>query len=298
MHGSNNLPSKPDRQTTFVAPSSWQTWRKPPGASFIHIVCLGGGGGGAAGTAGVSGSARNGGGGGGSAGFASALWPAIFLPNQLYVYVGAGGVGGTVSGGGGVSGALSYVTMLPDSSVTQNVVIASGTAGALGGTSAAGGTAGTPWNYNAGGYPIATLNVAIVSLPGTNGVAPTTGAGSNSTISNWVNSGAAGAGTSSGVPTNGGSVTASSWFAGIAGGTVGGTTQDGSSGDARLPGVIGAIRQWPIFAGGAGGASANAAVGGIGGLGGYGCGGGGGGAGTTAGVGGSGGSGLVIIMAW
>ena len=64
---------------TATAGSNWQTWIKPRGINFIHMLVLGGGGAGGGG-AGASTAAPGGGGGGGSSAQCMMLYPAWALP--------------------------------------------------------------------------------------------------------------------------------------------------------------------------------------------------------------------------
>jgi len=95
----------------------WQTWRKPRGARWIHMIGVGGGGGGSTGA--QTGTTGGGAAGGSSGGQTTVMIPAMFLPDILYIQCGAGGAGsaGTVSGSFGSTGTATYVTIEP----VQNV---------------------------------------------------------------------------------------------------------------------------------------------------------------------------------
>ena len=83
-----NLPGK-ERYTQIFTVNShgstgWETWNKPSNISYIHILCIGGGGGGG-GARGSSLNTATGGGGGGSAAHSVGLFPAVLLPDTLFV---------------------------------------------------------------------------------------------------------------------------------------------------------------------------------------------------------------------
>ena len=140
-----NLPNTAENTQIFYSDgttSTWQTWRKPRNAKFVHILCIGGGGGGGGGRAGA-GLARTGGGGGGSSGLTRAFFQANFIPDTLYINVGAGGAGGG-SGSNGTGGGTSYVSIVSNSTAAINVLLTQpgangGLAAGTGGGSAAGG---------------------------------------------------------------------------------------------------------------------------------------------------------------
>jgi hypothetical protein len=296
------LPDRPNYDVqTFDASApvtnlSWLTWRKPLGVSMCSILCIGGGGGGGAGFSAAAGNARGGGGSGGSSAVARLVIPVNYLPDVLYIQVGAGGAGGAGTGGSGI---LSYVAISPDLTA-QNVVAVSGSAGAVGGTvgaaanGGAGGTAGTIAVI--GSMPFAGLGFfnLVAGQVGVAGGAQTGVAGTNQTIpvTSVVTTGGTGGGGVTAADRAGGGFTtiASSYLseqAPIA-------AAAGSN-----PGSGGVLVQKPWFAfGGCGGGSSNAGVGGNGGPGAPGAGGGGGGGGTTGGTGGNGGNGIVIIVCW
>jgi hypothetical protein len=87
----------------------WQTWLKPPGASWIFLLALGGGGGGGGGQS-TAAAARTGGGGGGAGSMTRVLVPAMMFPDVLYIRAGVGGSAGAAAGNGGV-GSVSYVAL-------------------------------------------------------------------------------------------------------------------------------------------------------------------------------------------
>ena len=125
-----------------------QTWIKPRGCTFVHILCVGGGAGGGGGFIRASGNG-GGGGGGGSSGQTKVIVPAIFIPDHLYIQVGAGGAGQVSGGGAAASGIRSYVRVSRGSITAENCLATSGAAAPVGGGTGtltvvgAAGTAGT-----------------------------------------------------------------------------------------------------------------------------------------------------------
>lgn len=280
-----------------VSNTQWKTWHKPRGVSMVMITCIGGGGGGGGGFSDVAGNPRGGGGSGGSSATTKAIFPAIVLPDTLFIQVGTGGLG--VSSGTGGTGTISGVAIAPNTTST-NVVVYSGGAGGAGGVSGtgaaggAGGAAGTIFSTSGG--PLVGLGIynAIAGQAGVAGGAQTGAVGTAislavTSITNTAGSG--GAGTQS-ADFAGGLFTAitSSWLSEQRPATPSAGSFDGSGG----------VAIWkPLYMfGGGGGSSSNTGIGGNGGNGSYGAGGGGGGGGTTGGRGGDGGSGLVIIQCW
>jgi len=301
--------------TTPTSGTSWQTWLKPRGISFVQFFVLGGGGGGG-GARGESADTGSGGGaGGGSSAQCSFVFPAWAIPDVLYVSVGAGGGGGTpstgaVAGGNGGSGQNSYITIYPATTVNYIMCQANGGTGGNGASSAtngggavAGGTvtaiASAPL---AGlGFPAWGHAATNISLAGQN-----SGAGGNAGNSGGaitlavtglvVHAGTGGAGRTSAASQGGGAFNLPSGAAGdvfpphpIGTAGIGGA---GSNGYQAIPKLL------LFYPGTGGGGGTGAIAGGLGGAGGYGCGGGGGGAGFPGGAGGRGGNGLVIATAW
>lgn len=288
-----------------------QTWYKPRNATMINFFAISGGGGGGAGFQRGTGTAGGGGGSGASSGMARFLVPAIFVPEVLYIYVGAGGKGGVqgVSSGNGSSGLNSWITTTPpltagtEPAIPNRWVESSANVPGGGGGGAVG-AAGA-----AGSVPtIATIQphhlygnwVATVGLVGIIGGAQTGAAGTGPTAwaANALSPGGSGGGIATTADFAGGAVAITGRYVVpgkydiAAAGLPGGVTPGGNGN----PG----IRCLAPFlnCGGSGGATSDAGQAGHGGNGGYGCGGGGGGAGTTAGVGGNGGDGLIIINSW
>ena len=276
--------------------NSWQTWQKPPNCKFVYFFLLGGGAGGNRGVSGV-GVNRQGGAGGGASSITRGLFPAMVLPDILYIQVGLGGAGGVAGSAG--AGSLSYVCIEPITSNIADVLLISGTAAAAAGTPiAVAGAAGTVFTQTSALPNYLGLITLSVGAVGANG--GSYGGGSNITPTTIVTGGAGGAGsTSVNVNSNGGSIFASTVTQQINGGLAGaGVTADNGI-FTQLPSIDTSSTILPMaFTGGAGGGSNGNGNGGNGGNGSYGCGGGGGGAGTAAGTGGRGGDGLVIITAW
>lgn len=276
---------------------------KPYGIKFVHIICIGGGGAGGAGATVIN--SAGGGGGGGAAGITTGLFPADFLPDILYIDVGAGGEGGTGTGGTGES---SIVFLLNQVSTTTKGILLSAPGGTGGGTTSTStrGAAGALVSAaTITAMPAASIGV-FTSMDGPAGALggdEISGAGIGLSIialaSSIVCGGAGGGGLGfSGFRFSGGSVAA--------------TTN--ATGNINLPTISGGTSSTPaqaqngtfIFAphfvslGGAGGAG-DTTISKPGGIGGMGSGGGGGGAGRPgfgAGNGGNGGNGIVIISCW
>ena len=279
---------------------------KPYGIQFIHMICIGGGGAGGAGATLASGS-TGGGGGGGAAGITTGIFPADFLPDTVYVSVGAGGAGGI---GAGAAGELSAIYLLNQISTTTNGILLSAPGGNGGGTTttSAGGAAGTLVSAaTITSMPAASIGIFTSmdgpagALGGSEVTAPAAGVGSSViALASSIVCGGAG----------GGSLGASNFR--FSGGSVAATTN--ASGNINLPTISAGTSSTPaqaqngtfIFAphfvslGGAGGAGDTTIIK-PGGIGGMGSGGGGGGAGRTgfgSGNGGNGGNGIVIISCW
>jgi hypothetical protein len=299
-----NLPNNDVNNAIFYTSGSgdtWQTWYKPRNAKFIYITTIGGGGGGGSSPVSGVGTNRYGGGGGGCSSNANGLFPAIYLPDVLYIKVGTGGAGG-VLGTAGSNGNISYVSVQPNN-VRTNVVLQNGNSaggGGSAGTSASVGTGGIAGviltQVNCGLSYLGSINtsVGLVGLAGgtTNGNGTTYG-------SYFLNGGAGGAGvTSANATGSGGGIGGASVWPAIGGGFAGTSNPgtDGNSGYSSLPSSD-TNRELPLFStGGAGGGSSSLSSGGNGGKGGFGSGGGGGAGGVNApGRGGDGGDGLVII---
>ena len=95
MNGFQHLPSQQDQRfwvyTGISGSTAFQTWNKPPGISFVQIICVGAGGGGGGGTARREGITTTAATGGGSGAMTSVLLPAYNIPDILYILPGYGG---------------------------------------------------------------------------------------------------------------------------------------------------------------------------------------------------------------
>ena len=119
--------------------SNWSIWQKPKNSKMVYIFAIGGGGAGGAGRNGGVGN-RCGGGGGGGGAINNLFIPSFFLPNRLFINIGAGGVGGTGTGGTGGNSSI-YVEPITNNSVTL-CVAGGGTGGNVGTTSPGNGGGG------------------------------------------------------------------------------------------------------------------------------------------------------------
>jgi hypothetical protein len=240
--------------------SNFRSWTKPRGASMVRMLLIGAGAGGRAGTTGTGGA------GGGSGAVTEWIGPAIFIPDQLRIYIGNGGVSAQAGGN------TIVAWQGPTSSAGYNLLTANGAA------SNTAGTASTNNFFGASGI--------FKSTGGQNGASA--GVAITASTTTFLSGGAGGSTTT----TNVGSAVACNYgYTAISGGvdTTGGT---GGSGFFFTQPIM-------IGVGGAGGGGNATLVGGTGGQGGIGCGGGGGGIGTTAGgAGGRGGDGAVFIWSW
>ena len=313
----NNILATPGADIQYFQGSStvtlrqWQTWRKPRGARWIHLLGVGGGGGGGAGinTTTTSGS----GAGGSSGGQTSVMIPAMFVPDTLYIQAGAGGAGATTSGGLGTAGIITYVCIAPYTTIAP--------AGTL--LLATGGTAGTVAATldTGGGAPAAVAAATIAGMclagrgffillagqagaigsaqgnPSVSITPPTTGL--------MVTGGAGGGGSFAGAGTAGGNINVIPNMLGtdffplpLSGGTAAVTSTPAGTAGARF------ISKNSLFNfGGSGGGGATTTAGGLASAGGDGApgsgGGGGGGMNTTNNTiarGGNGGPGFVYII--
>jgi len=301
-----NLPNNDINNAIFYTSGSgdtWQTWYKPRNVKFIYITTIGGGGGGGSSPNTGAGTNRYGGGGGGCSSMANGLFPAVSLPDILYIQVGYGGLGG-VLGTSGSNGNISYVSAQPNN-LRTNVVLANGNSGGGGGGAGTGASVGAA---GAAGTVLTQVNCGLSYLGAINfnvgqvGLAGGTTNGNSYSYVSFIlpiTGGAGGAGvTSANATGTGGGLTGGSIWPTIAGGTQSTSTPagDGNSGFSSLP-SLNTNRVLPLFSiGGAAGGSSSLSSGGNGGKGGFGSGGGGGAGGATApGRGGDGGDGLVII---
>lgn len=278
------LPHEQGQIRIFKPTGAVQTLILPVGLSMLYMLVAGGGGGGGAGFTGIATTARGGGGGGGSGAYTTAIIPAYFLPDLLYINPGKGGAPSA-------SGGITDVSLVSVPSSTSNFLRANGGGAGGTGTGSAAGAAGA-----AGVIPTAG-NTPLYSLigfrnpegggAGALGGAQTGAGGAGITYglsATWLCGGAGGGGTTS-ADFGGGSINGSGLCPTIPGAASG--SFDGS------PGYE--LWQPPTFCGGSGGGASNAGIGGRGGNAGLGCGGGGGGGGTTGGQGGNGGDGFVAV---
>ncbi len=281
-----------------VTSTQFMTWTKPRGVSMMHILCLGGGGGGGGGFTNTAGNARGGGGGGGSGGILNIMFPALFVPDVLWVQVGAGGQGVGSGGGTAGSGVVSYVSISSSTTSTDRIAGSSGTDALGGGTGTGAGVGAGGTGATVGALSAVQSGLGVYSIQdGVNGSNGGNQAGAVGVAVAIPVAGALAQGGSGGAGTTaadfaGGLFTAitNSWLSEQRPATPGAGSFNGSGGPSFRA---------PFFGfGGGGGSSSNTLPGGAGGNGGFGGGGGGGGGGTTGGRGGDGGSGLVIIWAW
>lgn len=284
----------------------WQTWRKPPGVTWIWIMAIGAGSGGGGGAANIAASTAGGGGGGSSGAVGIYMYPAVLLPDTLYITCPPGGTGGPGKAAGsagsgtagGTAGRHTEVLCYPIQNPIGFGVVARGVSSSVagaGGTTAAGGTGGSA--PTAGTTPIGQEQIGMFRTinghAGSNG--GNTGVGGNSTppVSAWPNGGAGGAGKQA-AQAAGGSVLA---VTGVPMPQISGGAAGGGAGEYGQVWNSDTWRWWS--SGGAGGGSNTSGAGGRGGDAAIGGGGGGGGGGMDSsggGDGGNGGSGAVIIV--
>jgi len=257
----------------FYGGGTTQDWIKPRGASMVRMLLIGAGGGGSNSTFHT---------GGGSGAITTWIGPAIFIPDQLKVVIGAGGAGG-VGGGGGSLGSAGTATSIywqgPSASAGYLLLTANGGSGGANGAGGAAGIASSNNYFGASG-----IFNSIAGQAGATGAitAPTT---------IFLSGGAGGSTTTGGVGSN---VAVNYGYPTVTGGA---TVLAGTSGN---PGNNGYFIMQPLFLGiGGAGGGGSTTTGGIGGKGGIGCGGGGAGVGgTTTATGGQGGDGAVFIWSW
>lgn len=241
--------------------SAYRSWTKPRGASMVRMLLIGAGG------AGADGTTSAGGIGGGSGAITQWVGPAIFIPDQLRVYIGKGGPSN------GSAGLATFISYQAKDGSGYTLLTANRSTGQVGGTAA------TNNFFGASGI--------FSSTAGPDGAA-TAGASITASTTIFLSGGAGGGGTTT---TAGGNVACNYGYPTISGGA-GTTGGNGANGFFLTQPIM-------IGAGGAGGGGNTGGAGGIGGRGGIGCGGGGGGRGSTAGgTGGQGGDGAVFIWSW
>lgn len=245
----------------FYGGGTTRDWLKPRGASMVRMLLIGAGAGGRAGSTSAAGT------GGGSGAVTEWIGPAIFIPDELRISIGAGGA--SASAGGNTS-----VIYQSKDTAGYTLLTANG---------AASNTAGTAFTNNYFG-----ASGIFSSTAGQDGAALTTAITASTTT--FLSGGGGG---SSATPLSGGNVACNYGYPTISGGA-GSTGGNGADGFFLTQPIM-------IGAGGAGGGGkSTAGAGGNGGNGGIGCGGGGGGRGTTSGtsLGGRGGDGAVFIWSW
>ena len=243
----------------FYGGGTTRDWIKPRGASMVRMLLIG------AGAGGRAGSTSAGGTGGGSGAVTEWIGPAIFIPDELRISIGAGGASASAGGD------TSIIWQGPSASAGYTLITASG-AGSI--------TAGTAFTNNYFG-----ASGIFKSTAGQAGAAVTTAI--TASITTFLSGGGGG---SSVTTTAGGNVACNYGYPTISGGA--GTT--GGNGN------NGFFLTQPIMIGvGGSGGGGGTVTGGTGGKGGIGSGGGGGGIGTSAGgAGGRGGDGAVFIWSW
>jgi hypothetical protein len=297
MYGFQDLASQQQQRfwvyTGNKNTSGFQTWLKPPGISFAHIVTIGAGGGGGGTVAFQSGVAWRGGGGGGSGAISSVFLPAYLIPDILYINVGIGGTGGAASStftpNIGLAGGNTYVNFYPIQTPSYSICAASGGLASgvptSGGTGAGGGTGGVIVSSTA--FPISQIGLRVYIVGAAGGRGGTIDA-PGVTAAYRVTGGGGG---------NGNTVGGAFLATGTAINPVGQySLQSISPSPVGTQGssLIDLVKF--VFSGGTGAGSSGTISGSAGGNGGYGCGGGGGGVGPgLGGAGGNGGDGLVII---
>ena len=288
----------------------YQTWRKPRNATWVYMLCCGGG---ASGGTSLTGTAVGcfGGPGGDSAQQTTLFIPAIFLPDVLYVQCGMGAIPNTysnsTSGSITMAGLASYVSIEPSTTQANNTTViyaGGGLASLTAANTTSGGTYSTPANAN---FSYMTLGargqaVFITNVAGNAGANLTSSAsGLGAKPGSCLGSGVGGAGLTTAMAICISPAIVQSAL-GLGYDFIGGNAQSGAGAN----GTNGSI--YPYFFtnyGGNGGSSANSSSGGgnggSGGQGAPGCGGGGCGASTNAGATptpGTGGPGFVLIISF
>lgn len=240
---------------------SFRDWVKPRGASMVRMLLIGAGAGGRAGTTSAAGA------GGASGAITQWIGPAIFIPDQLRITIGAGGASA------GQGGDTTVIWQGPTASAGYTLLTANGA------TTTTAASASSNNYFGASGI--------FSSISGQSGAGVSSGISASSTT--FLCGGAGGGSTTASL---GGSVVAPNYgYPAVAGGA--GTT--------GVSGKNGYFLTQPIFlgTGGAGGGGSTTGAGGDGGRGGIGCGGGGGGRCTSGtSLGGRGGDGAVFIWSW
>jgi len=244
----------------FYGGGSTQDWIKPRGLSMVRMLLIGAGSGGGVGIT------TSGGLGGGSGVVTTWIGPAIFIPDELRISIGAGGA--SASAGNKTSIIYQQKDGTGYTLLNANGGLTSGSAAAF-----------TNNYFGAAGI--------FNSIAGQSGAAAATAITASTTT--FLSGGAGGATSATGAGSN---VATKYGYPTVNGGATNTTL--------ALKGENGYFITQPLLlsVGGAGGGG-SAVTGGAGGIGAIGSGGGGGGRGTTTpGVGGRGGDGAVFIWSW
>jgi hypothetical protein len=245
----------------FYGGGSTRDWIKPRGASMVRMLLIGGGAGGRGGSPSTAGDA------GGSGAITKWIGPAIFIPDQLRISIGAGGASDAAGGN------TLVIWQGPTSTTGYTLLTANGAASGIAGVASANNFFGASGIYS--------------SIAGQAGASVSSSITASTTT---FLSGGAGGGNAT--TTAGGNVNCNYGYPTISGGagTTGGNGKDGYF-----------LTQPIMFGvgGSGGGGRSSAGANGNGGNGGIGCGGGGGGicSGGTS-LGGRGGNGAVFIWSW
>jgi len=249
----------------------WYIWNKPNDIKFVCFMIIGAGGSG--GTVSTSGSI-----GGSSGNVSQIIYPAIFVPNQLYICP------GNSTSSAATPTIPAYVSLSPNQT-TSAWLLGLATGGVAGSTSAVAAETKTTAIFT-------TMGLSHFE-PGAPGAA--VGASLTAMTGHFLTGGAGGGNST---PSSGGNITGAGWIPTTNGGAgtsaAAGTAGDGSQG----------VLIWKPFcaSGGAGGggASDNKGTGGDGGRlrASFGCGGGGSGYGKSASGTNSGGNGLILVSCW
>jgi hypothetical protein len=260
----------------FYGGGSTRDWLKPRGASMVRMLLIGAGGGGGGAGFGTT----NGCNGGGSAAVTQWIGPAIFIPDELRISLGAGGSGGTGTSSStinaGTAGGATTIVYQAKDGTGYTLLTANG--GGAGGTGTTNGTAGASTSNNFFGASGIFSSVAGQASDRTTNIT------ASSTI--FLTAGSAGQFTAA--TTAGRSLTPAYGYP---------TNTSPVSGN----GIGGYFLTQPIMLGCGGSGGSSGGPGGNGGRGGIGCGGGGGGRAFTSGSGGNGGrggDGAVFIWSW
>ena len=241
----------------FYGGGSTRDWIKPRGVSMVRMLLIG------AGAGGRSGSAGGGGAGGGSGTITTWIGPAIFIPDELRVSIGAGGA--TDSAGS----STSIIWQGTKASAGYTLLTASGASSNTSGTAFANNFFGAAGIFN--------------SIAGQDGAAADTAITASTTT--FLSGGAGGSSNNAGAGAN---VASKYGYPTITGGPVASVASNGYF-----------ITQPLLLGTGGPGGGGGGGIGSAGGRGAIGCGGGGGGLGSiVGGAGGRGGDGAVFIWSW